>query len=300
MTREKFSKNTAVVSGVIIIVWLQALRMVSNIIKKKSAQDEPSFYIIPMSVSWSSAVMIAGGLLILAADVLIFLKKTGKTPLLISAAAAVITPVAAHAADSFQDDSFGYDIYGAFILSYYRHLTENLPYLFYAGAALTVTAAAVYAFDTEKFIRIASRVSQYMLIIGVFLQLLVFSAMLSAESILWKWYEFISFPTVAVCLGGMLVFGTVTAMRQDKGRFAPLIISESAAVLLPLISAVLSNFQDVLASCDEDTLYSSEWKFFLKYSGNADMISYIIYAGAAAAAAAAAVRFFAAENTEMR
>lgn len=296
MTGEKFSKNTAVVSGVIIIVWLQALRMVSNIVQNMTARDDPLFSI----VSWSSAVMIAGGLLIFAADVLIFLKKAGKTPLLISAAAAAVTPIAAYAADSIQDGSFGHDFYSSYLLSEYRHLTGDLPYLFYAGAALTVTAAAVYTFKDENIFRIASRVSQYILIIGVILQLLVFFFMLHVESIIWKWAEFISFPAIAVCLGGMLVFAAVTAMRQDKGRLAPFVISESAAILLPLISAVMSNFQDVLASCDEDTLYSSEWKFFLKYSGNADMFSYIIYAGAAVAAAAAAVRFFAAENTEMR
>lgn len=295
MSGSDFSKKAAVVSGSVIVVWLLSLLLIGLYWNHLSEYSVIFF-------SWSVTVMIIGGLFILAADIMLLKGMNSKVSLLISLAVTAVMPIAVITADSMQRYSLsGYDMYDRYsALHAHGRITDDLPYLFYASAAVAVTAAAVRTFTGTEFPRIASRVSEYAIVIGVALQPLLIFFILTVESVMWKWTEYISFSVIAVCLAGMLVFAAVVMMRRNKGGAVPLAVSSAAAVLLPFMTEMLSNFQEILASCDEDTLYTEEWQLYLKYSEYAETFSYIVYIGIVIAAAAAAVRFFSEKETAGR
>lgn len=292
MSGSDFSKNAAVVSGSVIIVWLSVLKLISSYWTELSGFNAE----ISISFSWSVTVMIIGGLCIFVADVMLWKDINSKVPLFISAAVTAVMPATANLADKLQWRTLSgyepYHLYNGFMLSTYSQITKGLPFLFYAAAAVTLTAATVRTFTGTVFPRIASRAAEYAIVIGVVLQPLLSFFILSAESVQWKWTEYISFSVIANCLAGMLVYAAMVMMRRDMCGIVPFLVSSAAAVLLPFISEMLTNFQEMLASCDEDTLYSDEWELYQKYSGYADIFSFVIYIGIVIAAAAAAVQFF--------
>lgn len=297
MRQEKFSRNAAITSQVIIILWLAA-QLLGSIFKKLLL--EPIYYHDDISKinSWKVIVLCVGGLCMTAANFMICRKKYKKAPLLLSAIAVGLLPIAVQIANVAQLNSITSMIseYQTLFL-YNMYIVQPLSYLLYAGAAVTIAASAVYAFgSSEKFPRKTSIASQTVFIIWIALQLLssIFQKntlrlfISENEQVYAEVGKITSYAALVFCFGGLLILTANVLICRKKGRLSPLLVSSITTALLPITASRVMWLQNFLAGYESvDAAYAVG-----AYNSVVTILSYLFYVGAFLAIAAAAVHLF--------
>lgn len=298
MSQEKFSRSAAITSQVIIILWL-AVQLLAGIFKNPLI--EPFYYHddITKINSWAVIVLCAGSLCMTAANFMICMKKYKNAPLLLSAIAGGLLPIAVRIAYVAQRSSLTSMIAEFQTLSVYEtYIVHPLSYMLYAGTVVTIAAAAVYAFgNSEAFPRKTSIASQIVLIVWLALQLLssifqknalkLFIAM--NEQLLDEVGKVTSYAAVVLCLGSLLILAANVLICSKKGKLSPLLISSITIELLPISAGRVMQMQNILAGYDSsDAVYVVG-----AYNSLVSMLSYLFYFGAVLAITAAAVNLFA-------
>lgn len=297
MPQEKFSRNAAITSQVIIIVWL-ALQLLTSVFQRSLLADMVRFGDLetPKVNSWTAIVLCLGGLSMTAANFMICQKKSKKAPLKTSAITAGLLPIAVRLAyvAQFRHASSAAEIEA---LSIYNSIyVEQLSYLLYVGAAVTIAAAAVYAFgDSETFPRKTSIASQIVIIVWTALQLLssifqrhVLKLFIADEQTINEAGKVNSYGAVALCFGGLLILAANFLICVKKGRLSPLLIASITTALLPIAAGRAMNVQNILAGYEgSDTFYVVS-----SYNTIVSSLSYLLYVGAVLAIAAGAVYIF--------
>lgn len=300
MPQEKFSRNTAITSQVIIIVWL-AVQLLASIFQRSLLTNMVRFgdSETPKVNSWTVIVLCLGGLSMTAANFLICQKKSKKAPLIMSAVTAGLLPIAARLANMAQfnrlNNADGIENVEALSV-YSNYIVYPLSYLLYVGAVVTIAAAAVYAFgDSETFPRKASIASQIVIIVWTALQLLssifqrhVLKIFLTDEQTINEVGKVNSYGALALCFGGLLILAANFLICVKKERIAPLLIASITTALLPMAVERVTNVQNILASYEGmDTFYVVS-----SYNNIVNSLSYLLYVGAVIAIAAGAVYIF--------
>lgn len=300
MPQEKFSRNAAITSQVIIIVWL-ALQLLTSIFQRSLLADMMWFgdSEIPKVNSWSAIVLCLGGLSMTAANFMICQKKGKKAPLKMSAITAGLLPIAVRLAEVAQFNRINNvgGIENVEALSVYNHyIVYPLSYLLYVGAVVTIAAAAVYAFgDSETFPRKTSIASQIVIIVWTALQLLssifqrhVLKLFIADEQTINEVGKVNSYGAVALCFGGLIILAANFLICVKKGRLSPLLIASITTALLPIAAGRAINVQNILAGYEgSDTFYVVS-----SYNTIVSSLSYLLYVGAVIAIAAGVVYIF--------
>ena len=298
MSQEKFSRNAAITSQVIIIAWL-AVQLLASIFKNPLI--EPIYYHddIPKINSWAVIVLCAGSLCMTASNFMICRKKYKNAPLLLSAIAGGLLPIAVQIANVAQHNSLTSMVAEYQTLSVYiAYIVQPLSYMLYAGTVVTIAAAAVYAFgDSKALPRKMSIASQTVLIVWIALQLLssifqknalkLFVAM--NGQVLEEVGKITSYAALVFCFGGMLILAANILICSKKGKLSPLLISSITTELMPITAGRVMQVQNILAGFDSsDAVYVVG-----AYNSLVNILSYLFYFGAVLAIAAAAVNLFA-------
>lgn len=305
-SKEKFSRNAAIISQVIIIVWL-AVQLWASVFQRPLiawlTRDNKS-EILKVN-SWAVIVLCVGGLFIIAANFMICQKKGKNAPLIMSAVTSGLLPIAVRLASMAQmqslNNSDGVESLQA--LSVYSNcVVYPLSYLMYVGAVVTIAAAAVYAFGgSETFPRKTAIASHIVIILWTVLQLL---SSLFQKSVLKLFgvYEDVtesvgkvnSYGAVVLCFGGLLILAANFLICQKKGKLSPLLIASITTALLPETFSRIAFQQNILAGYEgHDALYVVSY-----YNSIVSILSYLLYVAAVLAIASAAVYLFSkGENT---
>lgn len=301
MPQGKFSRNTAIVSHIIIIIWL-ALQLLASIFQKSLLADAMPRGSSEMQKvnSWAVIVLCIGGLVIIAANFMICMQKSKKAPLIMSSVTAGLLPIAVRITNTVQFISLNNKdgIESLQSLSVYsNHIVYPLSYILYVGAVVTIAAAAVYAFrGSETFPRKVSIASQIVIIVWTALQLLssifqkfVLHKLLGLnEQMIESAGKVNSYGAIAFCVGGFLILLANFLICVKKGRLSPLLIASITTGLLPFAAGWLMNTQIILASFDGmDAFYVVS-----DYNVIVNILSYLLYVGAVLAIAAGAAYIF--------
>lgn len=300
MPQGKFSRNTAITSQVIIIIWL-ALQLLASIFQKSLLADMMPRGSSEMQKvnSWAVIVLCLGGLFIISANFMICRQKGKKAPLIMSSVTAGLLPIAVRLTDTVQAQSLNNadGIESLQSLSVYRnYIVYPLSYILYVGAVVTIAAVAVYAFrGSETFPRKVSIASQIVIIVWTALQLLssifqksVLKLLGVSEQTIESAGKVNSYGVIVLCIGGFLILLANFLICVKKGRLSPLLIASITTGLLPTVAARLMNMQVIMAS------YESMDAFYVVSSYNVivNILSYLRYIGAVLAIAAGAVYVF--------
>lgn len=301
MSQAKFSRNAAITSQVIITVWL-AVQLLAGIFQKSIIELLCRLEDIPKINSWAVIVLCVGSLCVISANLMICRKRGKNAPLLLSSIAAGLLPIAVQLSQIAQLNTLNNksDI-NKFVVAvvYNSDVVKPLSYLLYAGAAVTIAAAAVYAFgDSETFPRKASIASQTVFIVWTVLQLLssifqrnvILKICNLRESILDESGKITSYPAMALCFGGLLILAANVLICRKKGRLSPLLITSITTALLPIIAGLVMRIQNILAG------FESVYVVGDYYNSIVITLSYLLYVSAVLAIAAAAVHLFADSN----
>lgn len=298
MSQAKFSRNAAITSQVIVIIWL-AVQLMASIFQKSLIEPICSFEDIPKINSWEVIVLCVAGLCVILANFMICRKKGKNAPLLLSAIASGLLPIAVQLANVAQFNSITSMVSEYQALSVYdTYIVQPLSYLLYAGAVVTIAAAAVYAFgNSEAFPRKTSIASQIVIIVWIVLQLLLSIFQRNVilkihnlyESMLDEVGKITSYAAIVLCFGGLLILAANFLICRKKGRLSPLLISSITTALLPIIASRVMQIQNILAGFESsDAVYVVG-----AYNSLVNVLSYLLYVGAVLAIAAAAVHLFA-------
>lgn len=164
---ETFPRKVSIVSQVVMIAWLALQLAVSifqkNILSKMLYISESELDEIGKMTNYASIALCLGALCILAANFLICTEKGKLSPIIISAAATVVMPFITNYLDTIQQFSVNYGGSDAvYAFGAYRNIVAIISYLFYTGAAIAITAAAVNLFKSkEKAVSEASEEERY-------------------------------------------------------------------------------------------------------------------------------------------
>ncbi|MCM1023015.1 MAG: hypothetical protein NC395_03030 [Prevotella sp.] len=156
MTCPKSVRTAAIVSQVFIVAWA-VLSFFASVYQKPllSAfflRDESVFDDVGKVSSWSSVAFCLGGLLFTAANLFMCTGKGKAAPVAISAAVLGLLPIAAKGLSLLQNRIIAVTE-GAdklTVWSCYNAIASALSYLLFAGAVITVAAAAVYAYAKNR------------------------------------------------------------------------------------------------------------------------------------------------------
>lgn len=310
MSRRKFIKGVLIASSVLIIGWfalfvlLQVFRTPLLGTRFKSAGK---LYLNTFTAA--SAAMFLGSLCMLTANFLIYgNSENRKLPLMISGFSAALVPIIVRIAYSVQHNvldthdsgdravDYAYYIYSGYhrhMLSVYQQTSMPMSYIFYAGAAAAVIAAAVYAFDGENAVRRAAGISWGILIAGTVFQIMLYlfqGKIIQSVSGIEQGTKIVFYPAVTVCIAALGVMAADYLLISRKGILAPLMISASTAAVLPFLTIFVSAYQT--ETSDSTYISADEQTVLVMYSSISISLFYFIYAGAVITAAASAVNLF--------
>lgn len=156
MTCPKSVKTAAIVSQSILILWA-ALQLLSSIFQKSLLfyfyiRDESTLDLVGKVSSWAAAAFCVGNLLFTAANLLMCMGKGRRAPIVISAVTVGLLPAAGLYLSLRQSQltAFIEGVDKFTVINSYNSMVSLLSYLLYAGAIITIAAAAVYAYAKKN------------------------------------------------------------------------------------------------------------------------------------------------------